>query len=100
MEEVQGCHCIRGGQEQLSALNRRSRRRAPDASEELRAEALISLVCYGEEQSQQVRGETVSFWVWTVLCVAPTVCWTQRWNENSGVTPGLSLSTWRGGNSY
>lgn len=76
MEEVQGCHCIRGGQEQLSALNRRSRRSeqgslgkeegcgkpggkrgwkvgqdlglypgAPDASEELRAEALISLMC-------------------------------------------------------
>lgn len=70
------CHCIRGGQEQLSALNKRSRRSeqgslgkeegcgkpggkwgwkagqdlglypgAPDASEGLRAEALISLVC-------------------------------------------------------
>lgn len=35
--------------------------------------------------------------MWTVLCVVPTVCWMQRWNENSGVTPGLSLSTWRGG---
>ena len=52
-----------------------------------------------EEQSQQVRGrDRQVLGVDRAVCGAHSLCWMQRWNENSGVAPRLEpehLEGWR-----